>query len=117
MCGGSDTYAQEQKKETALRREEVIEGYRRLAFGTGNDALRLIFSEGELGPGELAALDIFNVSDIKRPRGGGLEIKFFDRCEALLRLEAMDSENGRQSTDGVKAFYEAIARSIDNAEC
>jgi hypothetical protein len=101
------------RKETALRREEVIDGYRRLAFGAGNDALRLLFCEEPPSPEELAALDIFNVSDVKRPKGGGLEIRFFDRCEAIRRLEAMDGESGRQSTDSAKAFYEAIARSVE----
>ena len=104
------------KKESGLRREEVIEGYRRLAFGRGNDALRLLFCEEAPPPEALAALDLFNVSDIKRPKGGGLEIRFFDRCEALLRLEAMDSEGGKRDMDGVKAFYEAIARSVGNEQ-
>ena len=99
------------KNEETLRREEVIAGYRRLAFGTGNDALRLLFCE-QPSPEELAALDIFNVSDIKRPKGGGLEIRFFDRCEALLRLEAMDGS--ASGMDGAKAFYEAIAQSVKN---
>ena len=98
------------KKDAALRREEVVAGYRRLAFGAGNDALRLLFCE-EPTPEELASLDIFNVSDIKRPKNGGLEIRFFDRCEALLRLEAMGSAEG--SLDSAKAFYEAIERSIN----
>jgi len=97
------------KKDSALRREEVIAGYRKLAFGAGNDALRLLFCEDPSAE-ELAALDIFNVSDIKRPKSGGLEIKFFDRCEALLRLEAMGCSEG--SLDSAQAFYEAIARSV-----
>ena len=97
------------KKDAALRREEVIAGYRKLAFGAGNDALKLLFCEAPT-PEELAALDIFNVSDIKRPKNGGLEIRFFDRCEALLRLEAMGSMES--STDSAEAFYEALSRSV-----
>ena len=104
------------KKDEALRREEVIAGYRKLAFGAGNDALKLLFYEQTPPPEELASLDLFNVSDIKRPKGGGLEIKFFDRCEALLRLEAMDGDSGRRDLDGVKAFYEAIARSVKSED-
>ena len=102
------------KKDAALRREEVIAGYRRLAFGAGNDALKLLFCDRELSPEELATLDIFNVSDIKRPKGGGLEIRFFDRCEALLRLEAMGAS--ADNTDSAKAFYDAIAKSVKSED-
>ena len=103
------------KKEEALRREEVIAGYRRLAFGAGNDALKLLFYEQmPPDPEDLMALDLFNVSDIKRPKGGGLEIRFFDRCEALLRLEAMGAS--ADNTDSARAFYEAIAKSVKSED-
>jgi len=86
-------------------REEVVEGYRRLALGSSNDALRLLFLEQPTWE-ELKELDLFNVSDIKRPKTGGMEIKFFDRCQALTRLEALSS--AAEGQDTTMAFYKAI---------
>ncbi|MDR3313157.1 MAG: terminase small subunit [Oscillospiraceae bacterium] len=91
-------------------RAEVLAGYRRLAFGAGTDALKLLFLEETPTSALLEKMDVFNVSDIKRPKGGGLEIKFFDRCEALRRLEALGSPE--ESSNGAKDFYAAIERSL-----
>ena len=99
------------KPTPAQLRAEVIQGYLRLATGHCNDALKLLFLEQPTQE-ELAGLDIFNVSDIKRPRGGGLEIKFFDRCEALVRLEALSS--AAESKASATKFYEALQRSVGN---
>jgi len=99
--------------ETRLR-EDVINGYRRLAFGTNRDTLGLMFREEPPGPEALARMDIFNVSSIKRDRNGALEIKFYDRCDALEHLEAFCAS--AESREGVKAFYDAIARSVEGNE-
>ncbi|MBR6069006.1 MAG: terminase small subunit [Ruminococcus sp.] len=64
----------------------VLAGLRRLAFGSCNDAVRLAFSD-ELPPQNvLDTLDLYNVSEIKRVRGGGVEVKVFDRIKALEKL-------------------------------
>lgn len=65
---------------------EVTEGYRRLAFGSVADAVKLIMRDEPPNEEELEKLDLTMVSDIKRPKGGGLEVKFFDRLKALDRL-------------------------------
>ena len=93
-----------------LSREEVMEGYRKLAFGTGGDALKLVFFDESPCWEELAKLDIFNISEINRPKGGGMVIKFYDRFEALRRLAELGGLG--QASEGVKTFYEAIERSI-----
>ena len=46
--------------------------------------------------------------EIKKPKGGGLEIKFFDRLKALEKLSAI-CENGDESSS--MPFYEAIRKS------
>jgi len=92
-------------------RREVVNGYRKLAFGPGNDALKLLFFDEQPCWDELPDLDIFNISEISRPKGGGMTIKFYDRVEAMERL--VDIGNLAQVPEGVKVFYEAIERSID----
>ena len=85
--------------------EDALAGLRRLAFGSVADAVRLVLTEGEMPPEEAERLDLFNVSEIKRPKGGGMEIKFFDRLKPLERLmEAGGGANG----GGAAAFYEAL---------
>jgi len=92
-------------------RKEVIDGYRRLAFGANRDALRLMFSDEALSRSTLEKLDIFNVSTIKRDKSGAVEIRFYDRCDALEHLEGFCAAS--EGRDGVKAFYDAIARSVE----
>ncbi|MEI6579260.1 MAG: terminase small subunit [Eubacteriales bacterium] len=95
------------EKRTASM-DEVCAGYRRLAFGSVTDALRLLFTEEVPNLETLEQLDMLNVSDVKRPKGGGLEIKFFDRLKALERLKEMN-ETGAASNTAVP-FYEALER-------
>ena len=95
-----------------MGREEVLNGYRKLAFGSSNDALKLLFFEELPCWDALADLDIFNVSELNRPKGGGLHIKFYDRFEAMRHL--IDMGGLAAIPDGVKTFYEAIERSIQD---
>ncbi|MBQ2847623.1 MAG: terminase small subunit [Clostridia bacterium] len=76
----------EKERKTAYAAER---GLHRLAFGSVTDALKLMFCEETMSAEEIEKLDFFNVSEIKRPKGGGLEIKFFDRLKALERLEKL----------------------------
>ena len=56
----------------------VISGLKRLAFGSCSDAVYLVFAD-ELPPAEvISGLDLFNVSEIKRVKGGGVEVKLFE---------------------------------------
>jgi hypothetical protein len=64
----------------------VCKGLERLADGRANDAVRLAFAEELPAPEELEQMDLYNVSEIKRVKGGGVEIKLFDRQKALVKL-------------------------------
>jgi hypothetical protein len=108
---GFESSKSNRKSESRLR-EDVIDGYRRLAFGSNRDTLGLMFRDEPPGPEALARLDIFNVSAIKRDKNGALEIKFYDRCDALEHLESFCT--AADSREGVKAFYDAIARSVED---
>ncbi len=92
------------KKKTA--EEEIREGLKRLAFGEIQDAVRLLYAdEGEILE-MLPQLNLYNISEIKRPKGGGMEIKFFDRIRALEKLRELDSCKPTEPLGFYKALEE-----------
>lgn len=93
-------------KQRDKERFEVRAGLERLAYGRVNDAAALAFAE-EITPHMLAEADLFNVSEIKRIKGGGVEIKFFDRQKALEKLEELDMriKNDEKARNLVEAVY------------
>ncbi|MGN0522368.1 MAG: terminase small subunit [Eubacterium sp.] len=91
-----------------ITQKDVCEGLRRLAFGEITDAVTLLFESEENILNTLGELDLFNVSEIKRPKGGGMEIKFFDRLKALEKLrEVISSEEDKSPA----SFYNALEKS------
>lgn len=84
----------------------VISGLKRLAFGSCTDAVYLVFAD-ELPPAEaIEKLDLFNVSEIKRVKGGGVEVKLFDRMKALEKLFELESTcaDREKAADLIKAM-------------
>ncbi|MBQ2677087.1 MAG: terminase small subunit [Clostridia bacterium] len=84
--------------------DKIVTGYERLAFGSVADAIRLMFLSDEMDLDKLDAMDLFNIAEIKRPKSGGIEIKFFDRQKALDKL----CEQGKISDSRGQPFYDAI---------
>ncbi len=101
-------------KSCAADLDEVCQGYRRLAFGTYADALKLLFAPEGLTPDSLEKLDMFNVSEIKRPKDGALEIKFFDRLKALEHLQQAGALDASQNN--ALPFYTALERSVGSKD-
>ena len=99
------------KSRTKNYRQRARAGYERLAFGNVSDAVRLMFDDN---PSEkaLESYDLFNVAEIKRPKDGAMEIKFFDRIKALEKLEF--AEESQQK--GVSDFYNALMGGIKNSD-
>ncbi len=95
-----------EKKRNFIYRAAI--GYERLAFGNISDAIKLAFSE-KLNFAEIEKMNLFNIAEIKKPREGALEIKFFDRLRALEKLEQIDTAEG--STKNIQ-FYTALENSI-----
>ena len=91
---------------------EVLAGYRKLAFGSGADALRLLFAGTP--PDDFDALDLFNIAEIKKPKDGALEIKFFDRLKALEHLET--ASGALSGADSAQCFYDALLRSAESTD-
>ncbi len=87
--------------------KKVLRGYERLAFGGIQDAVRLLFSD-EVGAADLDEMDLFSVAEIRRPKGGGMEIKFFDRLKALQCMQGLDADG----KEGVSGFYRALEEGV-----
>ena len=84
-----------------LCRISAAAGYSRIAFGGVADAVRLCFSE-EL-PEDVDTLDLYAVSELKRSKNG-VEIKLYDRIDALDRLKELTQANSEKA----EPFYRAI---------
>lgn len=91
-----------QKKRTE---DDIAAGYFRLAFGCVSDAVKLLFSD-EISESRIEELDLFNISEIKRKKGGDIEVKFFDRLKALQCLENVSASAKRSDT----SLYAAIEK-------
>lgn len=101
------------KSETQL----VIDGLKKLAFGKVNDAVTLVFAEDIPPPDILSKMKLFNVSSIKRVKGGGVEVQFFDRQKALEKLYeyALSNQNGKISESLLKALTDSSQGVDDHA--
>ena len=91
-------------------RKRVALGYERLAFGSTSDAFKMLTAV-DMSAINPEQLDLFNVSEIKKPKDGALEIKFFDRLKALEYLSDIPDD---EKSSG--SFYEALNRCADSLE-
>ena len=91
-------------------RKRVALGYERLAFGSTSDAFKMLTAV-DMSAIDPEQLDLFNVSEIKKPKDGALEIKFFDRLKALEYLSYIPDD---EKSSG--SFYEALNRCADSLE-
>lgn len=83
-------------------------GYERLAFGSIADCIQLLYMEAPTLQ-RLEAMDLFMISEIKKPKDGAMEIKFFDRIKALEKLSEAQEDTHEKSLP----FYRALERSAD----
>lgn len=96
------------RETSAASPQEISSGYRLLAFGDSTDAFRLLFCDEAPDESELQKMNLLNISEIKRPKNGGIEIKFFDRLKALEHLENVSAVS---QNDSALPFYDVIERS------
>ena len=109
-------YAQQINFEKEKKAVNAVEkGLMRLAFGSVADAMKLMLCEDAMTSEDIEKLDLFNVSEIKRPKGGGLEIKFFDRLKALEKLAALGGGEENSQSSFIKALSEG-ARLLSEEE-
>jgi hypothetical protein len=86
--------------------EKIRRGLEQLAFGKVNDAVELVFAEEIPPPENLKRMNLVNISSIKRVKGGGVEVQFFDRQKALERLYEYAREG--QSAYAAEAVLAAL---------
>ena len=94
--------------------KKIQEGLERLAFGSVGDAVKLLFCE-EISPRMLNRLDLFPVAEIKRPKGGGVEMKFFDRLRAMQCLQEFCQDHAQGSDEFYRAPQQTAGRLEENA--
>lgn len=104
----------DQKMKHENIKSDVIAGLHQLAFGSTGDAVRLIFSDPMEQSIDFEHLELFGISEIKRPKDGALEIKFFDRFKALGELARIAGE--RDESAGVSALCAALQKSASRME-
>lgn len=94
--------------------DKVIAGLERLAFGSCNDAVSLAFTANAVQPEELEKLDLFSVTEIKRDKNGGVEVKLCDRQKAMERMltYANSTENQSQASRLLSALTGENANDI-----
>ena len=68
-------------------------------------------------PDVIERLDLFNVSEIKRVKGGGVEVRLFDRLKALEKLAELENScSVRNKAAGLIAALTASAEEDDSSD-
>lgn len=99
-----------EERDKASLKEQLIAGLVRASLGDISDAVRLLAMTDEELLSTAESLDLFCISEIKRPKGGGIELKFLDRIKALNALkELCEEEGGLTDESGFLSALEACA--------
>lgn len=100
-------------QKNTVSESAVMTGLERLAFGRANDAALLVFSDEMPTSEQIGSLDLFNVSEMKKVKGGGVEIKLFDRQKALERIYEYSFDKNASAT--AENLIEALTLHGDEA--
>lgn len=98
------------REESGLE-NAVIAGLSRIAFGSIGDCVRLL-QEGDEAPVE--QLDLFSVSEIRRGKDGGMELRLYSRMEALQKLMELAKSQGGQGA--LEQVYAALTQGAAGEE-
>lgn len=83
----------------AVYRETAVCGLYHMIFSKPSDALKLLYRENPTD-GELEALELYGISEIKRTKDKSMEIKFFDRVKATDKLSELLNSSGELNSSG-----------------
>lgn len=92
-----------------LNAELCTVGYKKLAFGSIADAISLMFKDNPTQK-ELSKMDLYLISEIKKPKDGAMEIKFFDRLKALEKLSVHEQNDKKDAGGLIDALYTSADR-------
>ncbi len=83
-------------KKKQPTREDIVKNLYALATGKCNDCVRLVLEDTP--PWE--DLDLSLLTEVKRAKGGVVEVKLLDRLKALTQLSALlaEGESGGENT-------------------
>ena len=101
-------------KEVDDNAGEVAAGLRSIAFGSIADAVKLVIAK-DVSEIDVDTLDLQMVSELKFSKGGGVEVKFFDRIKALERLKDV-SQNDEKESDFFTALESSVTRIEETGE-
>jgi len=99
------------QKESARKKSQcrsVKGGLEKIAYGKVNDAVSLLFTD-EADIASLREMDLYSIAEIKRQKGGAVEIKFYDRMEAMKCLRELE-EKGESGSP----LYRALEKCADS---
>lgn len=97
--------------------DQIRDGLSALAFGDVSDAVSLLYMSDDEIIANIGKLNLINVSEIKRPRGGGMEIKFFDRikaCERLAQHQSSTTDSGLSFFAALEKGAQSLPRTVDD---
>lgn len=100
------------EKEKKSIEKDIIAILKRIAFNPLQDSIELLFLNEDEAKEKISQLDLFCVSEIKKPRDGTLEIKFIDRYRALEKL--LDISNSDIGTQTLQSLYKALNNSTQS---
>lgn len=102
-------------RENSVPAEDMVRaGLERMAFGEINGVMELVLADEPPGLHRLMQMNLFNVSEVKRIKGGGLEIKIFDRQKAMEKLLEL-SEKHEQS-QAAQDFFTSLSEAAKMEE-
>ncbi|MBQ8378175.1 MAG: terminase small subunit [Oscillospiraceae bacterium] len=99
-------------RENSFSDEDAVKcGLSRLAFGEINDIMEVLLSDEPIGLHRLFKMNFFQISEVKKVKGGGIEVKLFDRQKAMEKLlEIIEKSKSRADADD---FFDALKTSAE----
>ena len=99
-------------RENSFSDEDAVKcGLSRLAFGEINDIMEVLLSDEPIGLNRLFKMNFFQISEVKKVKGGGIEVKLFDRQKAMEKLlEIIEKSKSRADADD---FFDALKTSAE----
>lgn len=87
--------------------QDAKAGLKRLAFYDAGEVAASLESSVRNDIGIKNSQSFYGVSEIKFPKGGGVEVKFFDRYKALEKLLLLSQQETKESSGFIEALLKA----------